>query len=81
LDLFAIIKDEDQRNDAVSCLISTFRKGFSINPLIKFEVLIHKVDGFSDERKMEIHHEIQQQISELLLQDGNESIIQKMFLK
>ncbi len=79
--LFCHFEDEDQRNDAISCLISTVRKGFNINQLIKFEVFIHKVDGFSDERKMEIHHEIQQQISELLLQDGNESIIQKIFLK
>jgi hypothetical protein len=30
---------------------------------------------------MEIHHDIQLQISELLLQEGSENIVQKMFLR
>lgn len=64
-------QDEDQYNDAIACLITTVQKGFSINKSIKFEVFIHKVDGFPDERKMEIHHEIQQRTSELLI--GNNS--------
>ena len=68
-------------NDAVSCLITTVRKGFNINRNIKFEVFIHKIDGFLDERKMEIHHDIQMQISELLLQEGSEFIVQKIFLR
>lgn len=62
-------------------LIATVRKGFSINRNIKFEIFIHKVDGFPDERKIEIHHEIQQQISESLLQDGNDSISQKIYIR
>ena len=68
-------------NDAILCLITTVRKGFQINRNIKFEVFIHKTDGFPDERKIEIHHEIQQQISELLLQDGNDSMVQKIYLR
>ena len=57
------------------------RQGFQINRNIRFEIFIHKIDGFPDERKIEIHHEIQQQISEILLQDGNESIVQKIYLR
>jgi len=75
-------QDEDQYHDAISCFISTVQKGYSINRSIKFEVFIHKVDGFPDDKKMEIHHEIQQRISEVLIQqDGSDSIIQKIYLK
>lgn len=75
-------QDEDQYQDAISCLITTVQKGFSINKSIKFEVFIHKVDGFPDERKMEIHHEIQQRTSELLIQDNNDAaMMQKIYLK
>jgi len=74
-------QDEDQYQDAISCLITTVQKGFSINKSIKFEVFIHKVDGFPDERKMEIHHEIQQRTSELLIQDNNDAaMMQKIYL-
>lgn len=74
-------QDEDQYHEAISCLISTVQKGFSINRSIKFEVFIHKVDGFPDDRKMEIHHEIQQRTSEMLIQIGNDNaMIHKVFL-
>ncbi len=73
-------QDEDQYHDAISCLITTVQKGFSINKSIKFEVFIHKVDGFPDERKMEIHHEIQQRTSDLLIQDGEAAMMQKIYL-
>ena len=75
-------QDEDQYHDAISCLISTVQKGYAINRSIKFEVFIHKVDCFPDEKKIEIHHEIQQRTSELLIQlDGNDTMIQKIYLK
>lgn len=75
-------QDEDQYHDAISCLITTIQKGYAINKTIKFEVFIHKVDGFPDEKKIEIHHEIQQRTSELLIQmDGDEAMVQKLSLK
>jgi Ras-related GTP-binding protein C/D len=76
------MKDEDQYTDAISCLVTTIQKGFNINKSIKFEVFIHKVDGFPDEKKMEIYNEIQQRTSEQLMsQDGNDTMIQKIYLK
>ena len=82
LNLNNFSKDEDQYQDAITCLISTVQKGFSINRSIKFEVFIHKVDGFPDERKMEIHHEIQQRTSEMLIEDGNENtMMHNVYLK
>lgn len=73
-------QDEELYHDAISCLITTVQKGYNLNRGIKFEVFIHKVDGFPDERKMEIHHEIQQRASELLLQDGTDTMITKIYL-
>jgi hypothetical protein len=79
---FIILKDEDQYNDAISCLITTVQKGFSINRSIKFEVFIHKIDGFLNDRKMEIHHEIQQRTNDLLIEDGSDnSMMHKIYLK
>lgn len=75
-------KDEDQYTDAISCLVTTVQKGFSINKSIKFEVFIHKVDGFPDEKKMEIYNEIQQRTHEQLVsQDSFETLIHKIYLK
>ena len=76
-----VAQDEELYHDAISCLITTVQKGYNLNRGIKFEVFIHKVDGFPDERKMEIHHEIQQRASELLLQDGTDTMITKIYLK
>lgn len=74
-------QDEEQYTEAISCLTSTVQKGFSINRSIKFEVFIHKVDGFLDDKKMEIHHEIQQRTSEMLIQDSNDNaMMHKMYL-
>lgn len=76
------LQDEEQYTEAISCLTSTVQKGFSINRSIKFEVFIHKVDGFLDDKKMEIHHEIQQRTSEMLIQDSNDNaMMHKMYLK
>ncbi len=45
-------------------------------------MFIHKVDGFLEDKKMEIHHEIQQRTSEMLIQDGNdEDLMHKIYLK
>ncbi|CAF0837822.1 unnamed protein product [Brachionus calyciflorus] len=74
-------QDEDQYHDAITCLIQTVHKGYNINRSIKFEVFIHKVDGFPDEKKMEIYNEIQQRTSEMLVQqDGSDTMIQKIYL-
>lgn len=73
-------QDEELYQDAIACLITTVQKGYSINRNIKFEVFIHKIDGFPDERKMEIHHEISQRASEQLIQDANDTMMNKIFL-
>merc|ERR1712203_1047573 len=44
--------------DAVSKLVLTAIKAYSINPVIHFEVFIHKLDSLSDETKMETQRDI-----------------------
>jgi Ras-related GTP-binding protein C/D len=74
-------QDEDQYHEAIQCLISTVRQGYEINPAIKFEVFVHKVDGFPDERKVEIMHDLQQQTNEFISsQDGHDSMLQNVSL-
>jgi hypothetical protein len=45
---------QEHDNEGLSTLISTVTKAYSINPRIKFEVFIHKVDGLSDDQKIGI---------------------------
>jgi hypothetical protein len=47
-----ILFDQEHDNDGLSTLISVVNKAYSINPRIKFEVFIHKVDGLSDDHKI-----------------------------
>ena len=44
--------------EAVSKLALTAIKAHAINPVIHFEVFIHKVDSLSDETKMETQRDI-----------------------
>lgn len=39
---------------------------FKANPSISFEVFIHKVDGLSDDHKIDIQHEIRQRLNDEL---------------
>jgi Ras-related GTP-binding protein C/D len=39
--------------NALTKLHTTVAKAYKINPDIKFEVFIHKVDGLSDDHKIE----------------------------
>ncbi|XP_053213682.1 ras-related GTP-binding protein C-like [Panonychus citri] len=45
-----------------------------INPNIKFEVFIHKVDGLSDDYKIDIQRDIQQRANDELLDEGFKNI-------
>ena len=49
-------------------------KAFRINPDIKFEVFIHKVDGLSDDHRIETQRDIHQRANDNLADDGLENI-------
>lgn len=47
--LVFVIDAQDDYSDAISRLQYTITEAYKVNPQITFEVLIHKVDGLSDD--------------------------------
>lgn len=49
-------------------------RAYKVNPNIHFEVFIHKVDGLSDDQKIETQRDISQRANDELLDAGCDSI-------
>ena len=64
--LVFVIDAQDDYLDALSKLNSTVTRAHRVNPEIKCEVFIHKVDGLSDDTKMETQRDIHQKVSQIL---------------
>ena len=47
-----VLDAQDDYNEAINRLIFTVTSAYVVNPNITFEVLIHKVDGLSDDYKI-----------------------------
>lgn len=62
--LIFIIDAQDNYPEALNKLHQTVTKAYKINPNISFEVFIHKVDGLTDDVKMDAQKDIQQQAIE-----------------
>lgn len=60
--------------DALTKLHATVSRAYKVNPDIKFEVFIHKVDGLSDDHKIETQRDIHQRANDDLADAGLESI-------
>lgn len=58
--LIFVIDAQDDYSEALTKLHATVTKAVQVNPKIRFEVFIHKVDGLADENKIERQREIQQ---------------------
>lgn len=56
--------------EALNKLHLTVTKAFKVNQSIKFEVFIHKVDGLSDDYKMETQRDIHQRANDDLIDAG-----------
>jgi Ras-related GTP-binding protein C/D len=50
--LIFVIDAQDDYSDALSRLFYTVTSAYKVNPNITFEVLLHKVDGLSDDYKI-----------------------------
>ena len=50
--------------EALAKLHTTVSRAYKVNPSIKFEVFIHKVDGLSDDHKIETHRDIHQRAND-----------------
>ncbi|KAK2708785.1 ras-related GTP-binding protein C-like [Artemia franciscana] len=75
-----VIDAQDDYTDALSKLCSTVRKAYKVNPDIKFEVFIHKVDGLSDDHKIETQRDIHQRANDDLLDMGYQGVHLSFYL-
>ena len=64
--LIFVIDSQDDFSDALQKLEDSIKKATTINPKVNFEIFIHKVDGLSDEHRIETQREIQQRVTEWL---------------
>ena len=75
--LVFVIDAQDDYLDALSKLNSTVTRAHRVNPEIKCEVFIHKVDGLSDDTKMETQRDIHQKVGQIFkkkIREENETI-------
>lgn len=72
--LIFVIDSQDDYLDALEKLHATVTKAYEVNPKITFEVFIHKVDGLSDEHKIERQRDIHQRATDELEMSGLDNI-------
>lgn len=68
--LIFVIDAQDDYIQAMNCLTSVVMKAATVNPNIKFETFIHKVDGLADDVKIETQRDISKRSGEDLSQIG-----------
>ncbi|EPB84618.1 hypothetical protein HMPREF1544_08635 [Mucor circinelloides 1006PhL] len=64
--LIFVIDAQDDYNEALHRLFTTVTSAYRVNSNITFEVLIHKVDGLSDDYKIDTQRDVQQRMSDAL---------------
>lgn len=72
--LVFVIDAQDDYMDALNKLHLTVTKAFKVNQNVKFEVFIHKVDGLTEDNKMETQRDIHQRANDDLTDSGYEQI-------
>ncbi|KAL3285143.1 hypothetical protein HHI36_019264 [Cryptolaemus montrouzieri] len=72
--LVFVIDAQDDYGEALNKLNLTVTKAYKVNPNIKFEVFIHKVDGLGDDFKMESQRDIHQRATDDLNDAGLDKI-------
>ena len=65
---------QDDYIEALGRLQMAVTRAYKINSNIKFEVFIHKVDGLSDDNKIETQRDIHQRSTDDLAEAGLESV-------
>lgn len=68
--LVFVIDAQDDYMESLSKLHLTVTKAYKANPSTTFEVFIHKVDGLSDDHKIETTRDIHQRVSDELEHAG-----------
>ncbi|KAG0350693.1 hypothetical protein BGZ54_003685, partial [Gamsiella multidivaricata] len=72
--LVFVIDSQDDYMDALVRLHSTVVAAYRVNPNITFEVFIHKVDGLSEDYKIDTQRDIQQTTTDELADAGLENV-------
>ncbi|KAK3868259.1 hypothetical protein Pcinc_026331 [Petrolisthes cinctipes] len=67
--------------EALNRLHQTVLRAHKVNPHLKFEVFIHKVDGLSDDIKFETQRDIHQRANDKLSNSGMEQIHLSFYLR
>ncbi|CAF5062213.1 unnamed protein product, partial [Rotaria sp. Silwood1] len=57
-----IIDAQDDYSQSISSLIMIIQSGRRVNPRLRYEVFIHKVDQLSEETKIETQRDIHNQV-------------------
>uniref|UniRef100_A0A672YU62 Ras-related GTP-binding protein n=1 Tax=Sphaeramia orbicularis TaxID=375764 RepID=A0A672YU62_9TELE len=78
--LIFVIDAQDDYVEALSRLHLTVTRAYKVNPDISFEVFIHKVDGLSDDHKIEKQRDIHKRANDDLADAGLERIHLSFYL-
>ncbi|XP_013385486.1 ras-related GTP-binding protein C [Lingula anatina] len=78
--LIFVIDAQDDYMEALAKLHMTVTRAYKVNPDIKFEVFIHKVDGLSDDHKIETQRDIHQRANDDLADAGLENLHLSFYL-
>lgn len=73
--LIFVIDAQDEYVEALQKLHVTIRKAVSTNPNINIEVFLHKIDGLSDDYKIEVQSDVQQRTMDELTDIGMENVV------
>ncbi|VDN58789.1 unnamed protein product [Dracunculus medinensis] len=73
--LLFVIDAQDDYSEALKRMCEYFRRAYTINKNIRFEVFIHKVDGLNDEFKLDTQRDIFQRVQDELAAQGCEHIL------
>ncbi|EFC50170.1 predicted protein [Naegleria gruberi] len=61
-----VVDAQDNYLDSISKLAETIQEASKVNDQIAFEIFIHKMDGISDDHKIQIQQDIQQRLNDEL---------------
>ncbi|RXM29705.1 Ras-related GTP-binding protein D [Acipenser ruthenus] len=78
--LIFVIDSQDDYVEALSRLHLTVTRAYKVNPDINFEVFIHKVDGLSDDHKIEKQRDIHKRANDDLVDAALERIHLSFYL-
>ncbi|CCH59809.1 hypothetical protein TBLA_0B09910 [Henningerozyma blattae CBS 6284] len=78
--LVYVIDAQDEYMSAIANLAVIMEYAYKVNPSINIEVLIHKVDGLSEEFKIDAQRDIMQRTGEELLELGMDGVQVSFYL-